>query len=168
MTLICVKMKLRAELIFIWKVSHLDSFETEAHENPEMAYDRKRAWWAFSALPSLTQNFDAHSKSILRNEALTSVYEGTTERYVKVSRHSFFLSHIKHFQSAFNRLHMKFWRTRCDMEKLKYPQCPKLRQMANRTYKKEQLSKLPWLQNKTTKTHFGFIWSNVIKLSVQL
>ena len=26
MTLICMKMKLRAELIFIWKVSHLDSF----------------------------------------------------------------------------------------------------------------------------------------------
>ena len=27
MTLICMKMKLHAELIFIWKVSHLDSFK---------------------------------------------------------------------------------------------------------------------------------------------
>ena len=26
MTLICMKMKVHAELIFIWKVSHLDSF----------------------------------------------------------------------------------------------------------------------------------------------
>ena len=38
MTFICMKMKLRAELIFIWKVSHLDSFEKEAQENSEMAY----------------------------------------------------------------------------------------------------------------------------------
>ena len=37
MTLICMKMKLRAELIFIWKVSHF-RFETEAQENSEMAY----------------------------------------------------------------------------------------------------------------------------------
>ena len=33
----CMKTKLRAELIFIWKVSHLD-FETETQENSEMAY----------------------------------------------------------------------------------------------------------------------------------
>ena len=38
MTLICMKMKLHAELIFIWKVSHLDSFETEAQENSAMAH----------------------------------------------------------------------------------------------------------------------------------
>ena len=33
-----MKMKLRAELIFIWKVLHLTRFETEAQENSEMAY----------------------------------------------------------------------------------------------------------------------------------
>ena len=33
-----MKMKPHAELIFVWKVSHLDSFETEAQENSEMAY----------------------------------------------------------------------------------------------------------------------------------
>ena len=38
MSLICMKMKLHAELIFVWKVSHFDSFKTEAQENPEMAY----------------------------------------------------------------------------------------------------------------------------------
>ena len=38
MTLICMKMKLHAELIFIWKVSHLPRFETEAQENSEMAH----------------------------------------------------------------------------------------------------------------------------------
>ena len=38
LTLICMKMKLHAELIFICKVSDLDSFETEAQENSEMAY----------------------------------------------------------------------------------------------------------------------------------
>ena len=38
MTLICMKMKLHAELIFIWKVSHVDKFWTEAQENSEMAF----------------------------------------------------------------------------------------------------------------------------------
>ena len=39
MTLICMKIKLHAKLNFICKVSHLDSFETEAQENSEiMAY----------------------------------------------------------------------------------------------------------------------------------
>ena len=33
-----MKIKLNAELIFIWMVSHLNSFETEAQENSEMAY----------------------------------------------------------------------------------------------------------------------------------
>ena len=37
----CLKMKLHAELIFIWKVSHLNSFETEAQVNSEMAYSLK-------------------------------------------------------------------------------------------------------------------------------
>ena len=36
MTLICMKIKLHAELIFICKVSHLTHFETEAQENSEM------------------------------------------------------------------------------------------------------------------------------------
>ena len=39
MTLICMKMKLPEELIFIWKGSHVDSLE--AQENSEMAYSRK-------------------------------------------------------------------------------------------------------------------------------
>ena len=38
MILICMKMKLRAELIFIRKVSHLDSFWNRGKENSEMAY----------------------------------------------------------------------------------------------------------------------------------
>ena len=39
MTLICIKMKLHEELIFIWKGSHVGSLE--AQENSEMAYSRK-------------------------------------------------------------------------------------------------------------------------------
>ena len=42
--LICMKMKLHAELIFIRKVSHLNSFETEAQENSEMAYYNHYQW----------------------------------------------------------------------------------------------------------------------------
>ena len=38
MTLICMKMKLYAELIFIWKFRTWTRFETEARENSEMAY----------------------------------------------------------------------------------------------------------------------------------
>ena len=38
MTLIWMRMKLHAELIFIWKVSHLDSFSKRGTENSEMAY----------------------------------------------------------------------------------------------------------------------------------
>ena len=38
MTLIRMETKLHAELIFIWKVSHLDLFETEGQENSEMTY----------------------------------------------------------------------------------------------------------------------------------
>ena len=45
MTLICMKMKLHAELIFIWKVSHLDSFwnrGTRELGNGLLAYCIKR------------------------------------------------------------------------------------------------------------------------------
>ena len=38
MTLICTKMNPHAELIFIWKVLHLDSFWKEAQENSEITY----------------------------------------------------------------------------------------------------------------------------------
>ena len=38
MALICIKKKLCVELTFIWKVSYLDSLETEGQENSEMAY----------------------------------------------------------------------------------------------------------------------------------
>ena len=40
MSLICIKMKLHAELIFIWKVSHLDSFWNRGTRDSEMAYWR--------------------------------------------------------------------------------------------------------------------------------
>ena len=47
MTLICMKMKLHAELIFRWKVCTLTRFETETEENSEMA---NNSWLSLSRI----------------------------------------------------------------------------------------------------------------------
>ena len=55
----CMKKKLRAELIFIWKVSHLD-FETEAQENSEMAYSLRILSTIIHQIFSLARDWSKH------------------------------------------------------------------------------------------------------------
>ena len=66
MNLICMKMKLNAKLIFIWKVSHLDSFEAEAQESSDLA-----CWLPVTLLVELLvllhnvcRYYDAHIQSL--------------------------------------------------------------------------------------------------------
>ena len=71
---LCMKMKLHAELIFIWKVSpDLDSFETEAQENSEMAYWTGATCFAWEG--SKTNSHRRHFSSSLFNVSRTWVGE---------------------------------------------------------------------------------------------
>ena len=70
MTLICMKMKLHAELIFIWKVSHLDSFwNRAATRNSEMAY------WTLALHVSLEQALTL-TATVVISQALYSTCRG--------------------------------------------------------------------------------------------
>ena len=60
-------MKLHAELIFIWKVSRLDSFKTEAQENSEMSYWFKMKFKICIPKPRLGGGDLSYSDFITRN-----------------------------------------------------------------------------------------------------
>ena len=65
MTLICMKKKLRVELIFIWKVSHLDSLWNRGTRTQKWPIELQgvSAWWKETAQ---TRVF-LHSRSLLLN-----------------------------------------------------------------------------------------------------